>query len=83
MVSGSECGWASTLEMTGMRGVLIFVLASAALQSTIHDKLMTRHHFEKKKTKFIGLQQCQCIAGVDIMLKLEVHLQRAKWHSTL
>ncbi len=29
MVSGSECGCASTLEMTGMRGVTMLVAASA------------------------------------------------------
>jgi hypothetical protein len=29
MVSGSECGCASTLEMTGMRGVDMLVAASA------------------------------------------------------
>lgn len=29
MVSGSECGCASTFEMTGMRGAVMFVDASA------------------------------------------------------
>ena len=33
MVSGSECGCASTLEMTGMRGVTIFVDANAFLKN--------------------------------------------------
>ena len=32
MVSGSECGCASTLDTTGMRGAMICVDASASLQ---------------------------------------------------
>lgn len=30
IVSGSECGWASTFDITGILGVLISVVASAA-----------------------------------------------------
>ena len=32
MTSGSECGWASTLLMTGILGVLMVVEARASLQ---------------------------------------------------
>ena len=40
MVSGSECGCASTLEMTGMRGSSTCVDASAALRCQTCELLL-------------------------------------------
>ena len=40
MVSGSECGCASTLEMTGMRGSSTCVDASAALRCQTCEPLL-------------------------------------------